>query len=80
MIVGSFPNFIGGVVVCLSISIFEGRVSYSIFYGVLGGVLYEILQLLITSRTFDYFDILASVLAGVVVFLFGIVFDKTFPS
>lgn len=54
--------------------------SYSIFYGVVGVTLYEFLQLFIASRTFDYFDILASVLAGVVVFLLGIVFGKKFPS
>ncbi len=80
LIVGSFPNFIGSVAVCLGISIAEGRISYSIFCGVVGVTLYEFLQLFIASRTFDYFDILASVLAGVVVFLFGIVFDKKFPS
>lgn len=62
VILGSAPNFLSVFFISLIIGVVsKKKIEYPILYTI-GLVLYEFVQIYIPDRTFDFFDIVASVL------------------
>ncbi len=74
IIAGSLPNFVAVILIALASKVIKGDkpgnspLKMSLM-AVLAMVFYEGAQLFIQGRTFDWFDVLASVLGGVFVYL-----------
>lgn len=81
VIAGSIPNFVAVIFFSLVYKISkDGKPDASPIKMSLMGtgimIFYEFIQLLIQGRTFDWLDILASILGGLSVFIFLFIIDR----
>jgi len=83
ILAGSITNFIAVVLITLIYTVIKGENESSLKMSSMGCcimVLYELAQPLIAGRTFDVFDIVASLMGGLFVFCLLTIVDHYFKS
>lgn len=84
ILAGSIPNFVAVVLATLIYVVIKGENESPLRMSLMGCfimVLYEVAQPLMEGRTFDVFDIVASIIGGLFVFCLLTIVDRYFkPS